>query len=101
MDDHWRRVPNRFDQLENRHQRAQRLKPAHADMNAVRLDSAPRLRELAVAPARAHDFFLRATRADRTAGPDRKGLARGTACTAIVSSTRDAMMSFSNSLVPS
>src|SRR6266567_3856313 len=101
MDDHRRRVANRFDQLENRHQRARRLKPAHVDVNAVRLDPAPCWRERTVGRARVHGFFLRGACAERVAGPDRRGLARGTACAAIVSSTLDAMMSFSTSLAPS
>src|SRR5207249_4745222 len=38
MDDHRRRVANRFDQFENRDQRTRRLKPAHVDVNAIRRD---------------------------------------------------------------
>src|SRR6266536_3129738 len=101
MDDHRRRVPNRFDQLENRDQRARRLQPAHVDVNAIRLDPTPCLRERAVDPTCIHDSFFPGTREDRAAGPDRKGAGPGLAGAVIVSSTRAAMMSFSTSLAPS
>src|SRR6266536_1023408 len=101
MDDHRRRVANRFDQLENRDQRARWLKPAHVDVNAIRRDPALGLRKRSVEAACIHDFFFPGTREDRAAGPDPARAAPGAACAAIVSSTRVAMMSFSTSLAPS
>jgi len=68
-----------FHQLEDGHQRPRRLKPAHVDMSAVRLDPTARLRKRTADDARVHEVFL----AD------------------IASSTREAMTSFSTSLAPS